>query len=91
MKKFNVKDIHIYLEQVCDLVIESKEEVILERLGKEDVALIAASELNSLKETLYLLSSSANAQALFEAIEEVKRGKLKPQTIDELINELEFN
>ncbi len=77
------------LDDVCNQVILSREAVIIERKGTENVALIAAQELESMKETLYLLSSPENAARLFAALEELESGNLKTQTLDELIEELE--
>lgn len=90
MNTFDIDYTSSHLEQLCKLVTESREEVILERPGKEDVVLVAASALSGLKETLHLLSSSTNAKYLFEAIEEVRSNQLEPQTIDELRRELSF-
>lgn len=56
--------------------------------GCENVALIAESDLRSLVETVYLFRSSKNARHLFDAIEESTTGKIKPQSIEELKEEL---
>jgi len=48
------------------------------------VALIAASELESLMETAHLLSSPKNALRLHSALEESKQKTLKPQSVNEL-------
>ena len=63
--------------------------VILEREDGKNVALIAADELSSMEETIYLLSSPANAARLYAALEQAKARTVKPQTIDELFEELE--
>jgi len=51
---------------------------------------VASSELNGLNETLYLLRSPVNARYLWEAIDEVRSHKLKPQTIAQLREVLGF-
>ena len=56
------------LAEVWDEVEESREEVILRRRGHEDLALIPARELKSLKETAHLLRSPANAARLLAAL-----------------------
>ena len=77
------------LNQLCNQVVESQNVVILEREDGKNVALIAADELSSMEETIYLLSSPANAARLYAALEQAKARTLKPQTIDELFEELE--
>jgi len=42
----------------------------------------------NLVETVYLFRSPTNARRLFEAIEESKAGKIKPQSLLELQQEL---
>ena len=52
------------------------------------MALIAESDLTSLVETVYLLRNPANGRRLLDAIAESKSGKIQPQTIEELQQEL---
>jgi antitoxin YefM len=54
--------------EIWDQVEESREEVILRRRGHEDLALIPAAELRSLKETAHLLGSPRNALRLLRAL-----------------------
>ncbi len=56
------------LAEIWDEIEESRGEVILRRRGHEDLALLAASELSSLKETVHLLSSPRNALRLLRAL-----------------------
>lgn len=77
------------LDQLCNQVAERQNVVILEREDGKNVALIAADELSSMEETIYLLSSPTNAARLYAALEQAKARTIKPQTIDELFEELE--
>ena len=72
------------LAQYCDEVTENREVVIISRRGAEDVALVAASELAGLTETAHLLRSPRNAARLLKALERARAGTEKPQTLDEL-------
>jgi antitoxin YefM len=74
--------------KLLDLVVENRQVYIINRLKSENVALIAESDLVSLVETVYLLRSPANARRLLDAIDESKTGKIQPQTIAELQQEL---
>ncbi|OKH50505.1 prevent-host-death protein [Calothrix sp. HK-06] len=74
--------------KLLDKVTENHLVYIINRRDGENVALIAESDLKSLVETVYLLRSPKNANRLFDAIEESKAGKIKPQTITELQQEL---
>lgn len=51
-----------------DRVTHDREIVIIQRRGEEDVAMIAASELSSLMEMVYLLRSPKNAERLLRAL-----------------------
>jgi len=55
------------LAHLLDRVTQDREVVVIERRGKEEVAMIAASELAGLTETAYLLRSPANAERLLSA------------------------
>jgi antitoxin YefM len=74
--------------KLLEQVAENHQVYIINRRDDENVALIAESDLMSLVETVYLLRSPANARRLLDAIEESKAGKIQPQTIAELKQEL---
>ncbi|TFI54816.1 type II toxin-antitoxin system Phd/YefM family antitoxin [Mastigocladus laminosus UU774] len=88
-QKISYAEAQTKLDELCNQVASSRDAVIIEREGSDNVALISADELSNMKETLYLLSSPENAARLFAALEEVESGNLKPQTLDELLEELE--
>lgn len=73
---------------LLDLVLENHQVYIINRRDDENVALIAESDLVSLVETVYLMRSPTNARRLWDAIEESKTGKIQPQTIAKLQQEL---
>jgi antitoxin YefM len=79
------------LAKLLDQVTQDREVVILQRRGKEPVAMIAASELESLMETAYLLRSPANAERLLSALGRALRHEGTPQTIEQLRTELDLD
>ena len=74
--------------KLLEQVAENHQIYLINRREGENVALIAESDLRSLVETVYLLRSPANAHRLFEAMEESRAGKIKPQTVEALQQEL---
>jgi len=76
------------LAQYLDEVTHNREVVIIQRRGEEDAALIAASELQSLTETAYLLRSPANAERLLGALARALKNESTPQTLDDLKREV---
>jgi antitoxin YefM len=56
------------LAEIWDRVEDTQEPVIVKRKGHQDMALIPADELESLRETAHLLRSPKNARRLLEAI-----------------------
>jgi len=76
------------LAKLCNKVADNREVVIINRRGREDVALIAASELSSLMETAHLLRSPRNAERLLTALDRAKARTVPPQTVDALRREL---
>ena len=56
------------LAALCDRATADREMVIIKRRGAEDVALVAAEELESLLETAHLLRSPKNAMRLLTAL-----------------------
>ena len=78
------------LASLLDEVTKNREVVIIQRRGREDVAMITADELAGILETAHLLRSPNNAKRLLTAIDRVQKGAGSPQTIDELRNEVGF-
>jgi antitoxin YefM len=74
--------------QLLEQVVANRQVYIIHRREGENVAMIAEADLRSLVETVYLLRSPANASRLWEAMEESQSGKIAPQTIAELQQEL---
>jgi len=79
------------LATLIEEVIEDREIVIINRRGYEDVALVAASELSSLLETAHLLRSPKNAQRLLQALNRAQSNLVKPQSLEELQQEIGLN
>jgi len=75
------------LSALLDDVVNNRDIVIIQRRGGEDVALIAADELQSLLETVHLLRSPANAERLLAALTRARQRNGTPQSIDDLRRE----
>ena len=76
------------LAKLLDQVTHDREIVVIQRRGEEEVAMIAASELESLMETAYLLRSPANAERLLAALGRALKNETSPQTLDDLRSEV---
>ena len=72
------------LKSLVDRMIDRCEPLYIKRSRGEDLVVMSKSEYNSLQETLYLLSNPTNAKRLLDAIAEVKEGKTRPVTMDEI-------
>lgn len=57
------------LAELLNQVTSHRNVVIIQREGEEDVAMVTASELRSLMETVYLLRSPVNAERLLSALD----------------------
>jgi antitoxin YefM len=90
-KQTNYTNLRQNLASVLDEVIEDRGCMIVSRAGKEDVAIIAASELSNMMETLHLLKSPANAKKLFAAMaraDELDGVQVESQSLEQLLEEL---
>jgi antitoxin YefM len=67
--------------ELLEKVTSDRQLVVVKRKDKENVVLIAESELSSLMETVDLLKSSQNAQHLLAAIERSSQKTEPPQGI----------
>ncbi len=79
------------LAKLLDEVSYNQEPVIINRRGKEDVALIAAGELDSLLETAHLLRSPKNAARLLKALNRALSDSETPMKIEDLKKEVGVN
>jgi antitoxin YefM len=76
------------LATLWDEVEDSREAAVIQRRGHEDMALIPAEELSSLRETAYLLRSPANAARLLAALTRARRGRTKSMDLARVRREL---
>jgi antitoxin YefM len=77
-----------HFAEIWNEVEDSREVAVIQRRGHEDMALIPADELNSLRETAYLLRSPANAARLLAALSRSRRGKTRATDLAALRIEL---
>jgi antitoxin YefM len=75
MDSLSFSETRANLKAVMDKVVADRAPVAVTRQRGEGVVMISQSEWNSIEETLYLLSSPANARILLEAIAELDAGK----------------
>lgn len=75
------------LATLMDQVTDTHEPVVIRRRGKEAVALVAASDLNSWMETDYLLRSPKNAERLRRAKVQIRAGEGRVMSMDALREE----
>ncbi|HHX09689.1 MAG TPA: type II toxin-antitoxin system Phd/YefM family antitoxin [Chloroflexi bacterium] len=78
------------LAKLLDQVTHNREVVIIQRRGEEEIAMIAASELESLMETAYLLRSPANADRLLTALGRALKNEVQPLSLNDLRLEVEL-
>lgn len=72
------------LATLLEEVTHSRESVTIVRRGKEDVALIAASELSALQETAHLLRSPKNTERLLSALTRALANEGQTQDVSDL-------
>jgi antitoxin YefM len=77
-----------HLAKIWNEVEDSRDVAVIQRRGHEDMALIPADELASLRETAYLLRSPQNAARLLAALTRGRRGGTRLQDLAELRREL---
>lgn len=72
-------------------MIADRDVVVIQRRGAEDVALIAADELESILETAHLLRSPKNAERLLAALRRAQERTLEPSTVGDLRAEVRLD
>lgn len=76
------------LASLLDRVAQDREVVIIHRRNARDVAMVAAEDLESLLETVYLLRSPRNAERLLTAIARAEAGEGRRLSLGELVLEV---
>lgn len=71
------------LKKFLDNVEKNNETLIIKRGKGRGTVMISLDEYNSLMETVHLLSSKANADRLYESIQQMKEGKTVSQDLIE--------
>lgn len=73
---------------LCDSAVSSREPIIIQRRGAEEVALISAAELRGILETAHLLRAPRNAKRLLTALRRARRRSLKSKSVRQLRREV---
>lgn len=84
MKVMSMSESRAAYAATLDSVINDQEEVVITRPGGEDVVMIPLREYESMRETLYLMSSPVNQQRISRSIAQLNRGDGQ---VHELIDE----
>lgn len=80
----NFTEFRTELKKFLDNVENNNETLIIKRKSGKGTVLISLDEYNSIMETVHLLSSKANADRLYESIQQMKTGKtVKHDLIEE--------
>lgn len=93
-KQTDYSNLRQNLASILDEAIANRELIIVSRSGKEDVAILAASELSSMMETLHLLKSPANAKKLFAAMERAEKlegVEMESRSLEQLCEDLKID
>jgi antitoxin YefM len=71
----NYTEFRTDLKKYLDSVENDNEILIIKRGTGKGTVMISLDEYNSIMETMHLLSSKANADRLYQSIEQMKTGK----------------
>lgn len=71
----NFTEFRTELKKYLDNVENNNETLIIKRKSGKGTVLISLEEYNSIMETVHLLSSKANADRLYESIQQMKTGE----------------
>ena len=83
MRTLNFSEARSNLKDVLDRVAEDHVATLIKRRDAEDAVVMSLSDYNALQETMYLLSTPANARHLMESIAQLRKGKAKVRKLIE--------
>jgi antitoxin YefM len=81
MLSANVTDFRKEMKRYLDLVTEDYETLIINRGKGKGAVMISLDEYNSLMETMYLLSSKANADSLHKSVNQYEKGQFSEREL----------
>ncbi len=84
MKAVNYSEFRQNLKNYLDSSYEDHEPIIVTRKRNENVVVLSQEDYDSMKETIYLLSSRTNANRLYDSIQQYEEGKKTSFDISEL-------
>ena len=81
----NFTEFRTGLKKYLDNVENNHETLIIKRKSGKGTVMISLEEYNSIMETVHLLSSKANADRLYESIQQIKEGNkiINPELIED--------
>ena len=71
----NFTEFRTNLKKFLDNVENNHEILVIKRKSGKGTVMISLEEYNSIMETVHLLSSKANADRLYESIQQMKKGE----------------
>lgn len=83
MRSLNFSDARNNLKEVLDRVAEDHVVTLIKRRDAEDAVVMSLSDYNAMQETMYLLSTPANAKHLMSSIAQLRAGKAKRRKLIE--------
>ena len=81
MTVFSVDDAKQNLDKVIEQVMNDAEPAVVRTENGDEVVLLSRDEFDSWKETIYLLSSPANAAHLRQSMNEAETGHLEEKEL----------
>lgn len=72
----NFTEFRTELKNFLDQVEDNNEMIVVKRKTGKGAVVISLDEYNSIMETVHLLSSKANADRLYESIQQMKAGEI---------------
>jgi antitoxin YefM len=79
----NFTEFRTELKKYLDNVENNHETLVIKRKSGKGAVLISLDEYNSIMETVHLLSSKANADRLYESIQQMEKGEIVKQGLIE--------
>ena len=89
MSSITYTDLRAQLARAMDQVNEDHAPLYITRQNGKDAVLVSADDYASIEETLYLMSSPANATRLTESIERLRQGQGQLRELSDISHDLD--